>query len=78
MRTKLLVAVFTGAFLFAGVNSGFAQDKVAKKDVKTEKKVDVKAAKKDAPKAAKTTKKAKADKCTEKDKAGCSKECGAE
>jgi hypothetical protein len=78
MRSKLLVAVMVGSFLFAGVSATVAQEKVAKKDVKVEKKVDAKADKKVTPKAAKTTKKVKAEKCTDKEKSSCEKECGAE
>ncbi|MGE5682857.1 MAG: hypothetical protein ACM34K_18475 [Bacillota bacterium] len=77
MRSKLLVVALAGAFLFAGAGSSFAQEKVAKKDVKVEKKADLKTEKKVAPKAPKTTgKKVHAEKCTEKEKASCSHECG--
>ncbi|MDP4172462.1 MAG: hypothetical protein Q8933_00725 [Bacteroidota bacterium] len=78
MRSKLIIAAIAGSFLFAGINSSVAQEKVAKKTaVKTEKKVDLKSQKKEAPKAPKTTtKKAKADHCTDKEKASCTHECG--
>ncbi|HEX2865794.1 MAG TPA: hypothetical protein VHO03_02070 [Ignavibacteriales bacterium] len=74
MKVKLFAMVIAAAFLMTGLNSSFAQEKVAVK-TKTEQKVAAKDTKKVITKVKTAKKKAITHKCTDKEKESCTKSC---